>query len=51
MAQIGDPIRRYTVVPLQEPVAPTPERVVPAPPPRPPMPTTPTTKPEPEPVR
>jgi hypothetical protein len=29
MGQIGEPIRRYTVVPLQEPVAPTPERVEP----------------------
>src|SRR6266487_4394768 len=32
MAQIGQPIRRYTVIPLQEPVSPTPERIAPPPP-------------------
>src|SRR6266567_3719270 len=32
MAQIGQPIRRHTVIPLQEPVSPTPERIAPPPP-------------------
>ena len=50
MAQIGDPVRRYTVVPLQEPVSPTPERVTP-PPPKHPVPAQPITQPEAEPVR
>jgi hypothetical protein len=50
MAQIGDPVRRYTVVPLQEPVSPTPERVTP-PPPKHPEPAPPITQPETEPVR
>jgi hypothetical protein len=51
MAQIGNPVRRYTVVPLQEPVSPTPERVAPPPPTKPLVPPTPVTKPEPDPVR
>jgi hypothetical protein len=50
MAQIGEPVRRYTVVPLQEPVSPTPERVTP-PPPKRPEPAPPITQPETEPVR
>ncbi len=51
MSQIGDPVRRYTVVPLQEPVSPTPERVTPPPPPKHPVPAQPITQPEAEPVR
>jgi len=51
MAQIGDPVRRYTVIPLQEPVSPTPERVTPPPPPKHPVPAQPITQPEAEPVR
>jgi hypothetical protein len=52
MAQIGEPIKRYTVVPLQEPVSPTPERVAPSPPPKhPPVSAQPITQPEAEPVR
>jgi hypothetical protein len=50
MGHIGEPIRRYTVVPLQEPVSPTPERVTP-PPPKHPIPAPPLTQPEAEPVR
>jgi hypothetical protein len=45
MAQIGNPIRRYTVVPLQEPVSPTPERVAPPPPTKAPVRPNPLTKP------
>src|SRR6266516_68596 len=51
MAQIGQPIRRYTVIPLQEPVSPTPERIVPPPPIKSPAETPPVINPEPEPVR
>jgi hypothetical protein len=51
MSQIGEPIRRYTVVLLQEPVSPTPERVAPPPPPKHPEPAPPITQPETEPVR
>ena len=32
MGQIGQPVRRYTVIPLKEPVAPTAELVMPPPP-------------------
>jgi hypothetical protein len=48
MAQIGEPIRRYTVIPLEEPVSPTREPVTP--PPKMPE-KAPATNPEPEPVR
>ncbi len=51
MAQIGQPIRRYTVIPLQEPVSPTPERIVPLPPIKSPEETPPVINPKPEPVR
>jgi len=47
MGQIGQPIRRYTVIPLEEPVAPTTEPVMP-PPPRNPAPVN---KPEPQPAK
>ena len=32
MGRIGQPVRRYTVVPLEEPVSPTAEPVTPPPP-------------------
>jgi hypothetical protein len=32
MGQIGQPVRRYTVVPLEEPVSPTAEPATPPPP-------------------
>jgi hypothetical protein len=48
MAQIGEPIKRYTVVPLDEPVPPTREPV--KPPPKVPE-KAPVTNPEPEPVQ
>ncbi len=51
MAQIGQPIRRYTVIPLQEPVSPTPERIAPPPPIKSPAETRPVINPKPEPVR
>ena len=51
MAQIGQPIRRYTVIPLQEPVSPTPERIAPPPPIKSPKETPPVINPKPEPVR
>jgi hypothetical protein len=47
MGQIGEPVRRYTVVPLDEPVLPTNEAVLPKPPNKTPNPTAPQTKPEP----
>ncbi len=50
MGQIGEPIRRYTVVPLEEPVSPTPERVAPPHPSRSPEKSPPVTKPEPQPA-
>jgi hypothetical protein len=49
VGQIGQPVRRYTVIPLEEPVSPTNEPVTP-PPPKAPSPTPPVTKPEPQPV-
>jgi hypothetical protein len=49
VAQIGQPLRRYTVIPLDEPVPPTHEPVTPPPPEK--SPSTPATKPQPEPVR
>src|SRR6266516_2240066 len=52
MAQIGEPVRRYTVIiPLNEPVSPTPERVSPPLPNKSPDPAPPATKPELTPVR
>jgi len=48
VAQIGEPVRRYTVIPLEEPVSPTHEPATP-PPTSPDK--APVTKPEPEPVR
>ncbi len=51
MAQIGQPLRRYTIIPLQEPVSPTPERIVPPPPIKSPAETLPVKNPKPEPVR
>jgi len=50
MAQIGQPIRRYTVIPLGEPVAPTAEPVPPLPPARAPGTPAPATVPEREPA-
>jgi len=49
MGQIGEPLKRYTIIPLEEPVAPTPERVSPPPTPnRSPEPVPPVTRPEPQ---
>ena len=50
MAQIGQPIRRYIVVPLNEPVAPTNEPVLPPPSRNVPRHPVPIIKPEPEPA-
>jgi hypothetical protein len=50
VAQIGQPIRRHTVIPLEEPVSPTAEPVRPLPPSKPPEEAPPVTKPEPQPV-
>jgi hypothetical protein len=51
MAQIGQPVRRYTVVPLDEPVGPTNEPVLPPPPSKAPANPAPAVKPEPQPAR
>jgi hypothetical protein len=52
MGQIGQPVRRYTVIPLDEPVSPTTEPVIPLPPPnKAPSNPTPVTKPEPQPAK
>ena len=51
MAQIGQPVRRYTVVPLDEPVAPTNEPVLPGPPKKAPTSPAPVIKPEPQPAK
>ncbi len=51
MAQIGQPVRRYTVIPLKEPVSPTHEPVTRPPPEKSPTPTAPVPNPQPEPVR
>jgi len=51
VGQIGEPVRRYTVIPLEEPVSPTHEPVVPPPPEKSPITTPPVRNPEPEPVR
>jgi hypothetical protein len=50
VAQIGQPVRRYTLIPLEEPVSPTPEPVTPPPPSKSLNRTPPVTKPEPQPV-
>jgi hypothetical protein len=50
MGQIGEPVRRYTVVPLEEPVRPTNEPVTPAPPDKFPARTPPVRTPEPQPT-
>jgi hypothetical protein len=50
MAQIGQPVRRYTVVPLVEPVGPTNEPVLPPPPAKVPGTPAPVIKPEPQPA-
>ncbi len=49
MAQIGQPVRRYTVIPLEEPVSSTLEPATP-PPSKSPNNAPPVTKPEPQPV-
>ena len=49
MAQIGQPVRRYTVIPLNEPVAPSDEPVLP--PRNVPTRPAPVIKPEPEPAK
>jgi hypothetical protein len=51
VGQIGAPIRRYTVVPLEEPVSPTAEPLSPPSPNKAPNNPTPVTKPELEPVK
>ncbi len=51
MGQIGQPIRRYTVVPLEEPVSPTAEPATPPPPNKAPASPAPVTKPELEPAK
>jgi hypothetical protein len=51
MGQIGQPVRRYTVVPLEEPVSPTAEPVMPLPPSKSPSKPPPVTKPEPQPAK
>jgi hypothetical protein len=51
VAQIGQPVRRYTVIPLEEPVSPTAEPIIPPPPDRAPNKPAPVTKPELEPVK
>jgi hypothetical protein len=50
VAQIGQPVRRYTIIPLEEPVSPTPEPFTPPPPSKSPNSTPPVIKPEPQPV-
>jgi len=51
VGQIGEPVRRYTVIPLEEPVSPTAEPVSPPPPNRAPTSPGPVIKPELEPVK
>jgi hypothetical protein len=51
MGQIGQPVRRYTVIPLEEPVSPTAEPVMPPPPNKAPNSPPPVTKPEPQPAK
>ena len=47
MAQIGEPRKRYTVIPLEEPVSPTKEPVRPLPPSKSPQERPPVKQPEP----
>src|SRR5690348_16225544 len=51
VARIGDPVRRYTVIPLEDPVSPTREPATPPPPQKSPEKAPPVTQPEAEPVR
>jgi hypothetical protein len=51
MGHIGEPVRRYTLVPINEPVSPTAEPVLPPPPSKAPGNPAPVTKPEPEPAK
>ncbi len=51
MGQVGESVRRYTVIPLEEPVSPTHEPVMPPPPSKSSEKAPPVTEPEPEPVR
>jgi hypothetical protein len=51
MGQIGQPIKRYTIVPLDEPVAPTAEPVTSPPPNKAPNNPAPVTRPEPLPAK
>ncbi len=51
VAQIGQPVRRYTIIPLEEPVSPTPEPVTRPPPSKSPNNAPPVTRPEPQPVK
>jgi hypothetical protein len=51
MGQIGQPIKPYTIVPLEESVAPTAEPVTPPPPNKAPNSPAPLTKPEPQPAK
>jgi hypothetical protein len=51
MGQIGQPVRRYTVIPLDEPVSPTAEPATPPPPNKAPNNPAPVTKPEPQPAK
>jgi hypothetical protein len=51
VGQIGEPVRRYTVIPLEEPVSPTHEPIVPPPLEKSPITVPPVRNPEPEPVR
>ena len=51
MGQVGQPVRRYIVIPLQEPVSPTAEPVMPRPPSKSHSEAPPVTTPEPEPAQ
>ncbi len=51
MARIGESVRRYTVIPLAEPVSPTEDPVSPPPPNTEPKNLAPVTKPEPQPAK
>jgi len=51
MGQIGEPLRRYTIIPLEEPVSPTREPIAPLPPRKSPDKAPPVTRPEPEPAQ
>jgi len=51
VAQIGHPVKRYTIIPLEEPVSPTREPIAPLPPRKSPDKAPPVTRPEPEPAQ